>query len=47
MTTLSWENQEAIEELVKKPGLSKAAPYWEGIADNEYHLYEVVHTVHS
>lgn len=42
-----WENQEAIEELVKKPGFSKAAPYWEGIADNEYHLYEVVHTVHS
>ncbi|WP_019508242.1 antibiotic biosynthesis monooxygenase [Pleurocapsa sp. PCC 7319] len=42
-----WENQQAIEELVKKPGFSKAAPYWEGIADNEYHLYEVVHTVHS
>ena len=39
-----WENQEAIEELVKKPGFSKAAPYWKGIADNEYHLYEVVHT---
>ncbi|HHP7231979.1 MAG TPA: antibiotic biosynthesis monooxygenase family protein [Xenococcaceae cyanobacterium] len=40
-----WTNQEAIAELVKKPGFSKAAPYWEGIAENEYHLYEVVHVV--
>ena len=40
-----WENQEAIEELVKKPGFSKEKPYWDGVADNEYHLYEVVHTV--
>ena len=37
-----WENEEAIAELTKKPGFSKTAPYWEGIADNEYHLYEVV-----
>ena len=42
-----WEDREAITELVQKPGFSKAAPYWEGIADNEYHLYEVVHTVHG
>ena len=42
-----WTNQEAIAELVKKPGFSKDQPYWEGIADNEYHLYEVVHTVNS
>ena len=54
MTTLSkvinyghWENQEAIAELVKKPGFSKKSPYWEGIADNEYHLYEVVDVVES
>ena len=40
-----WDNKEAIEELVKKPGFSKDKPYWEGIADNKYHLYEVVHTV--
>ncbi|MDJ0573280.1 MAG: antibiotic biosynthesis monooxygenase family protein [Pleurocapsa sp. MO_192.B19] len=40
-----WKNKEAIEELVKQPGFSKDKPYWEGIADNEYHLYEVVHTV--
>ena len=40
-----WENLEAITELVKKPGFSKTAPYWEGIAENEYHLYEVVDVV--
>ena len=39
-----WENKEAIEELVKKPGFSKDKPYWDGIAENEYHLYEVVYT---
>ncbi|VEP16398.1 putative antibiotic biosynthesis monooxygenase [Hyella patelloides LEGE 07179] len=40
-----WSNQEAIEQLTKQPGFGKAAPYGEGIADNEYHLYEVVHVV--
>lgn len=42
-----WSDAKAIEELVKKPGFSKDKPYWEGIADNEYHLYEVVHTVEA
>jgi quinol monooxygenase YgiN len=42
-----WSDAKAIEELVKKPGFSKDKPYWEGIADNEYHLYEVVHTVQA
>ena len=42
-----WENQEAIEELKKQPGFSKDKPYWEGLADNEYHLYEVVYTVNA
>jgi quinol monooxygenase YgiN len=40
-----WSNPKAIAELVKKPGFSKAAPYWEGVADNEYHLYDVVSTL--
>ena len=40
-----WANKEAIEELTKQPGFGKDKPYWEGLADNEYHLYEVVHTV--
>ena len=42
-----WANKEAIEELRKQPGFGKEKPYWEGLADNEYHLYEVVHTVNS
>jgi quinol monooxygenase YgiN len=42
-----WENQEAIAELTRKPGFSKAAPYWEGIAENEYHLYQVVKVVNG
>jgi quinol monooxygenase YgiN len=40
-----WKNSEAIAELVKQPGFSQDKPYWDGIADNEYHLYEVVHIV--
>ena len=40
-----WENEEAIAELTKQPGFGKERPYWDGIADNEYHLYEVVRTV--
>ena len=40
-----WLDREAIEELKKQPGFSKDKPYWEGLADNEYHLYEVVHTI--
>jgi quinol monooxygenase YgiN len=39
-----WLNADAIEELKKKPGFGSEAPYWEGIADNEHHLYEVVLT---
>lgn len=42
-----WENKEAIKQLTKQPGFGKDKPYWDGIAENEYHLYEVVHTVTS
>lgn len=40
-----WLNQEAIENLKKQPGFGGNSPYWEGIAENEHHLYEVVLTV--
>ena len=40
-----WSDREAIEQLTLQPGFSKDAPYWEGIAENEYHLYEVVRVV--
>jgi heme-degrading monooxygenase HmoA len=37
-----WESPEAIAELVKQPGFRAEKPYWEGLARNEYHLYDVV-----
>ena len=40
-----WQNSEAIENLKKQPGFGGDSPYWEGIAENEHHLYEVVLTV--
>ncbi|MGB3239263.1 MAG: antibiotic biosynthesis monooxygenase family protein [Geitlerinemataceae cyanobacterium] len=39
-----WKNREAIEQLRKQPGFGSEAPYWQGIAENEFHLYEVVFT---
>ena len=42
-----WQDKKAIEELTKQPGFGKDKPYWDGIAENQYHLYEVVHIVNS
>ncbi|MEY2831452.1 MAG: hypothetical protein RLZZ574_710 [Cyanobacteriota bacterium] len=42
-----WDSEDAIAKLVQQPGFSQAQPYWDGIAENEYHLYEVVHTVNA
>jgi quinol monooxygenase YgiN len=42
-----WSNKEAIENLKKQPGFGSESPYWEGIADNEHHLYELVLSVTS
>ncbi|WP_414621682.1 antibiotic biosynthesis monooxygenase family protein [Calothrix sp. CCY 0018] len=42
-----WSNQEAIENLKKQPGFSSETAYWEGIAENEHHLYELVDSVTS
>ena len=40
-----WSNPEAIENLKKRPGFGGESPYWEGVAENEHHLYEVAFTV--
>ena len=40
-----WSNQEVIENLKKQPGFGSESPYWEGIAENEHHLYELVFSV--
>ena len=42
-----WSNQDAIKELTQQPGFGKDQPYWDGIAENEYHLYQVVHTANA
>lgn len=39
-----WESQEAFEAILKQPGFDPDRPYWEGLARNEFHLYQVVHT---
>ncbi|MDJ0696027.1 antibiotic biosynthesis monooxygenase [Mastigocoleus sp. MO_188.B34] len=38
-----WESQEAFEAILKQPGFNPDKPYWEGLAGNEFHLYNVVH----
>lgn len=37
-----WEDKEAIYQLIQRPGFGKADGYWTGLAENEFHLYEVV-----
>jgi quinol monooxygenase YgiN len=37
-----WENKEAFEAILKQPGFNPDKPYWEGLARNEFHLYNVV-----
>ena len=39
-----WESKEAFEAILKQPGFNPEQPYWEGLARNEFHLYNVVHT---
>lgn len=36
-----WESKEAFEAILKQPGFNPDKPYWEGLARNEFHLYEV------
>ncbi|MEL6461359.1 MAG: antibiotic biosynthesis monooxygenase [Cyanobacteria bacterium J06636_27] len=40
-----WSDKEAIENLKKQPGFGSESPYWEGIAENEHHLYELAFSV--
>lgn len=42
-----WENAEAISNLTQRPGFGKEDGYWTGLAENEFHLYEVVLTQSS
>ncbi|WP_233219893.1 antibiotic biosynthesis monooxygenase [Pleurocapsa sp. CCALA 161] len=42
-----WLDRESIENLKKQPGFGGKSEYWEGVAENEHHLYEVVLTIPS
>lgn len=39
-----WRSFADFEELVKDPKYKPLSEYWQGLAENEFHLYEVVHT---
>ena len=38
-----WESKDAFEAILQQPGFNPNKPYWEGLARNEFHLYNVVH----
>lgn len=39
-----WESEEAFQVILKQPGFNPSqGSYWDGIARNEFHLYDVVH----
>lgn len=38
-----WESKEAFEAILKQPGFNPDKPYWEGLARNEFHLYNVAY----
>ncbi len=40
-----WVNKEAFESILKAPGFEPGVGYWVGLAENEFHLYDVVFTM--
>mmetsp|Transcript_25692 Transcript_25692/g.83302 ORF Transcript_25692/g.83302 Transcript_25692/m.83302 type:complete len:217 (+) Transcript_25692:179-829(+) len=40
-----WESKDAFDALEQQPGFSKADPYWKGLANNEFFLYNVKHVI--
>jgi quinol monooxygenase YgiN len=39
-----WRSFADFEELLKDPKYKPLSEYWQGIAENQFHLYEVVYT---
>ena len=39
-----WRSLEDFEELLQQPKYKPLNEYWQGLAENEFHLYEVVFT---
>jgi quinol monooxygenase YgiN len=38
-----WKSREVFEAILSQPGFNPEQPYWQGLARNEFHLYNVVH----
>lgn len=39
-----WRSQADFEAILEQPGFEPGVGYWVGLAENEFHLYEVVFT---
>lgn len=39
-----WSSLDNFEALLKEPKYQSVREYWKGLAENEFHLYEVVYT---
>lgn len=39
-----WRSLDNFEALLKEPKYESVREYWKGLAENEFHFYEVVHT---
>ena len=39
-----WRSLDNFEQLLKDPKYESVREYWQGLAENEFHLYEVVFT---
>jgi quinol monooxygenase YgiN len=39
-----WRSLDNFEDLLKEPKYESVREYWKGLAENEFHLYEVVYT---
>jgi quinol monooxygenase YgiN len=42
-----WESKEAFAAILKQPGFNPDRPYWESLARNEFHLYQVIYVTQS
>jgi len=39
-----WRSLDNFEALLREPKYESVREYWKGLAENEFHLYEVIHT---
>jgi hypothetical protein len=39
-----WRSLDHFEDFLQDPRYEPVRSYWKGLAENDYHLYQVVHT---